>query len=129
LEARATFRAAAEPANRPLKEQIEQATRNQLVSAATVSADAQVAVTGWTISGQSLVVDATVQPTGKASPLPPDLLAEVQHTIAGMPRDAARAYLESLVARGRIAAFTPIPDQWETIPEQVSVKQATGNAD
>jgi len=129
LEVRATFRAAAEPVNRPLREQIEQATRNQLVSTAGVSADAEVAVAGWTIAGQGLVVDATVRPTGKAPPLPPDLLAEVQKTIVGMPRDAARAYLESLVARGRIAAFTPIPDQWETIPEQVSVKQATGNAD
>lgn len=125
LETRATFRGLAEPANAPIGQQLQRAVRNQLVNTGQIEPNAQVEVTNWTVGGQGLMVDAAVSPSGETPPLAEAFMEEVQTAIAGRPRAEALNYLQSLVDDRRIASFSPLPDEWETVPARVDVTQAT----
>ena len=125
LELRTIFRAVAEPADRPLAEQLPTAVRNQLASTQGLAGDVEVQITGWTVGPQGLLVDATSQPSGNVPPLPDAFLNEVRQQVANRPRQEAEAFLQGLVEEGQIAAFAPIPEEWTTVPEQVRIIQAS----
>ena len=123
LELRATFSGVAEPADRPLQQQIEEAARRQLVNYQGLSPEATIRVTSWQASGEQLLVDVEAQPPGAVQPIAPEVLADIKAGIAGKPREEAIAYLESLREAGTIGGFSQLPASWTVVPDQIEVQQ------
>jgi hypothetical protein len=124
LELRAVFRGAAEPASQPLVQQVTRAVHNQLAHSGRIGDDAQLQVKSLAIAKQGLIVDVVATSSAKPS-LPRVFVDQVQTTIAGKPRGEAVNYLQSLVKDGKIANFSALPEQWDTVPRRVSVNQTS----
>ncbi len=121
FELRGTFRGVAQPVGRPLPEQLRELVRRQLLATGQTTEDTEVQIQNWTVRDNQLIVDATTQPSGVTAPLAPDFLAQVQEQIRGTSRETARLYLESLVVDRKIASFSELPAEWETVPEKVVI--------
>jgi len=122
LEVRTTFSGLAEPRAHSIDDQVAVAVKNQLISDGRATSGAQVKVTHWSIANGQLTADATVQSEGTVPTLPDSFLANVQQSIAGKKHDEAQQYLDGLVKDGKIGGYSPLPDDWATVPARVVVK-------
>jgi hypothetical protein len=124
LELHAVFRGAAEPAGQPLDQQVTRAVHNRLANDGRIGDDTQLQIKSLTLTQQGLIADVVATPSARPV-LPRGFVDQIQTAIAGKPRGEAINYLQSLVKDGKIAGFSPLPEQWTTVPQRVSVSQAS----
>jgi hypothetical protein len=122
LVVRGTFSGLAEPSAHSIDDQVVVAVKNQLISSGRATPGAQVQVTRWSVADGALMADAVVRPEKTTAQLPDTFLADVQKEIAGKQHDEAQRYLDALVKDGKIAGYSPLPANWDTVPARVVVK-------
>nr|MBA3946936.1 hypothetical protein [Herpetosiphonaceae bacterium] len=126
VEVRSEFRAiASNKANGRLDDQILKAVQTQLSSTRNVDPKSTFGIKSWTFRGQNLVVDATVQPPNQTATFPAGFLAALQNQIANKPRDEAEQTLQQMVNDHKLARMPNLPTEWQTIPANVKLVQAT----
>ena len=127
VELRSHFQAVAEPntAQARMEQQLSQALKQQLINIKQINPQSIVSVDRWVVRGQTLVATAKVQAPDSAPALAPEFLQEVQRSIAGQPRAAAEAYLQSQLEQHTIGALPTLPAEWTTIPTNLKLVQAS----
>jgi hypothetical protein len=72
-----------------------------------------------------LIVDAVAVPRGGYQQLPEAFREQIAEAIRGKSREEAEAYLQQLKEQGQIRDFSSLPQDWQTVPDNVGVTVST----
>lgn len=118
-----TFEALATPTDKAIDQELKRALLNKIRVERPDLAQAEISITGWQRGDQGLIVNAVAVPSGGYQELSEATTQQIVEGIRGKSREEAEALLRHLQEEGQIRGFT-LPDDWQTVPEDVEVSIA-----
>jgi hypothetical protein len=112
------FSALATPQGEKLEQQLQPALSQQLASEGQLPIGMAPGITDWTWNGETLTIDALLQPTGEELTLSEQTQRAIREALTGKTRAEAEAALNDFVARGIISGYT-LPEDVETLPNRI----------